>query len=569
MSISLPSRHLRLLGGLLIVLACLSMPNGATNATPRAANIAAVSSRDDFATQVLYDSWDLDNPDDIAIWHTQTLGNWNNATVSGGVLSATSTNADPRVFIRVPTPGGAVPAPYEGSYKPIVPASYRYATVRMFFDKTTAAQFVWQNRTGTFGTSAFETVNAGWNIITFDLTREGTGRVGAAWNSLGTADGFSLDPAVATGNFALDFVRLSQGLVAVPITWDPGGLSGNVDIYVGPDSSQKARIASVPASSGSFNWQTSLAPGSYSVFVQQGGSVVGGSPFTLPVNSTPQVEVTAPSFISGPDYASQVVGDSWDMSNPEDVASPANLTNVSFSNGIMRAQNVNGNEDGHVGLRVTTPIDTTRFRYATYRMQVDTLPSPLNAPVARYLWWNTNASVAGTTEDIVVYKGFRTVSFDLATIERDATGPGIPWNSSVQRVFRLDPHEYTQSIAFQLDYVMLTGNERADTVFNIRYNPIDADGTTPQVSLFYDTDAQGFNGTAISCTTAPTPVNGANPVYIPTITKGSPPPVLPSGQTCRWNTASLPNGTYYVYAVASDGLDSTAIYAEVPVEISH
>ncbi len=569
MRISRPSRQLRLLGGLLIALACLSVPNGATNATPRAANIAPISSRDDFATQVLNNPWDLDSADDIAIWHTQTLGNWTNVSASGGVLSASATNADPRVFIRVPTPSGAVPAPYEGSYRPIVPASYRYATVRMFFDKASAAQFVWQSRSGTFGTSAFETVNAGWNIISFDLTREGTGRVGAAWASLPAADGLSFDPAVATGNFALDFLRLSQGLVSVPITWDGSGLSGSVDIYVGPDSSQKAKIGSANASGGSFTWQTSLSPGSYSVFVQQGSSVVGGSPFTLPVNSTPQVEVTAPSFISGPDYASQVLGDSWDMSNPEDVAGLPNLTNVSFSGGILRAQNVNGNEDGQVSLRIGTPIDTARFRYATYRMQIDTMPSPLNAPVARFLWWNTNAAMAGVTEDIVIYQGFRTVSFDLATIERDATGPGIAWNSGPQRFFRLDPHEYTQSMPFQLDYVMLTGNERADTAFNIRYNPSDADGTTPAVSFFYDTDTQGFNGTAITCSTAPDVSNGPNPVYVPIISKGSSPPLLPSGLSCRWNTATLPAGTYYVYATASDGLDSTSVYAQIPVEISH
>jgi len=568
MNTSRSSHPLRNIGLLLALLTCLCLFQAPAQASRPAANIAPVSSGDDFATQVLHHPWTMDSADDIDFWHTSALGNLSNVSVSGGTLSATATTADPRVLIRVPTPGGAAVSPYEGSYRPISPAAYRYGTVRMFFDKNTFAQFFWQPRGGGYSSSKFADIKAGWNIVTIDLNQEGTGRTGASWSSVATADGFYFDPAVATGSLKIDFIRLSQGLVNVPITWDAGGLSGNVNIYVGPNDAEKALIATVPASSGQYTWPTSLAPGSYQVFVQQSGNNVGGSPFSLPVNGTPQLQITAPSYISGPDYASSVVGDPWDMSNPED-ATTRNVINQSFSNGILSGASVNGNDDPGVNLHVTAPIDTARYKYATYRLQVDSDPNPLNAGVARLLWWVSRPENAGVTNDIVAYQGMRTYSFDLTKIELEPEQNGPAWLQTAPTAFRLDPHEYSTSHGFHIDYVMLTGNDQASDAFNIRFNRSDPDGSAPSIQFFYDSDNQGANGTAIGCSASPAPGAVQNPVYIPIITKGKTPPVQPTGESCRWDVASVPNGAYYIYGVASDGVDSSVIYSDTPVEVRH
>jgi hypothetical protein len=289
------------------------------------------------------------------------------------------------------------------------------------------------------------------------------------------------------------------------------------------------------------------------------------------VNSTPQLQITAPSFISGPDYASTIVGNPWDMSDPGDLSSTPNITGGTFTNGIFRGTNVGGNDDPAMNLRVTTPIDTSRFKYATYRMQVDTMDDPFRAPVARWLWWDTRPETASPTDDIVVYEGFRTVSYDLSTIIVDKDVPNAPkWTSLRPNFFRLDPHEYGDPMSFQLDYAMLTANDRANQSFNIRYNASDADGGNQNIQFFFDADAQGYNGAPITCSTVtPVPAPGNFKVYMPLQTFGAPPPVQPTGASCTWNTASVPNGTYYVYGVINDGTDTLRVYSQTPVEIIH
>ena len=86
------------------------------------AAIAAQPSDDDYFTQVLGQPSNMSNTDDVDFWFTSVLGGLSNVTVNNngnGLLEATANNNDPRVWVRVPTPTGAVPAPYEGSFKPI------------------------------------------------------------------------------------------------------------------------------------------------------------------------------------------------------------------------------------------------------------------------------------------------------------------------------------------------------------------------------------------------------------------------------------------------------------------
>ncbi len=119
---------------------------------------------------------------------------------------------------------------------------------------------------------------------------------------------------------------------------------------------------------------------------------------------------------------------------------------------------------------------------------------------------------------------------------------------------------------------MLTGNDQASQSFDIRFEASASDGATPNVQFFYDSDSSGFNGTAIACgaTVAAAAPAAANSVYLPLITRMvPPPPVVPTGATCRWNTAGVPNGTYYVYGVAANGPSSYRVYSQTPVVVTH
>jgi hypothetical protein len=553
-----------------------AQPIGATEI----AAIAAQPSGDDYFTEVLGQPANMSNADDVDFWFTSVLGGLSNVTVNNngnGLLEATANNNDPRVWVRVPTPTGAVPAPYEGSFKPIDAAQYHFLSIRINVSANTSMQATWQASSGTeYGQSPFTSLAAGWNIVTVDLNANGAGKNGAPWS--GQIEGFYIDPTTnLAGPFKIDYIRLSKKPTNIPITWDGGGLSGNVNILVGSasDGSDAATIATgVSASGGSYSWNTSLPGGTYHVFVRQNGANVGGSPLALPVAATPQLNITAPSYISGPDYATTVAGNAWDMSDTADLRG-VNLINGSFSNGIYSAANSNG--DPQVILNVPTAIDSSKFRYATYRMQIDTLPSPFNAPVARYLWWAGRPEDASTTQDIVVYQGYRTVSYDLTKIPLDpeaqtSAAANQPWTSRNSTFYRFDPHEYTDSKTFRLDYLMLTGNDRASQSFAIRYEASASDGATPSIQFFYDSNNSGFDGTAVTCgaAVAAAPAAAQFTVFLPTVQYTSPPPpVTPTGAACTWNTANVPNGTYYIYGVATNGPSSYRVYSETPVEIAH
>jgi hypothetical protein len=292
---------------------------------------------------------------------------------------------------------------------------------------------------------------------------------------------------------------------------------------------------------------------------------------TSPDNIPPQLSISSPSFISGPDYATTVMNDPWDMSESTDITTQYNTVGGSFSGGVYSATNANGNFDPGIMLHVATPINTSRFKYMTYRMKLDgQFNTDTGGSVSRILWWTTIPQEASITNDIVVYEGYQVVSFDLNKIKLEAGSP--TWASGAPKVFRLDPHEFTTQRTFHVDYVMLTGDSTANSSFDIRYQTRDGDGVAPSPQFFFDNNASGFNGTAISCANSASAaaVGGGFNVFLPLITYYAPlPPVSPTGSTCTWNTSNVPNGTYYIYGLVSDGTDTARIYSQTPVVVSH
>ncbi|MFL5803356.1 MAG: hypothetical protein ACJ8CR_16645, partial [Roseiflexaceae bacterium] len=247
-----------------------------------------------------------------------------------------------------------------------------------------------------------------------------------------------------------------------------------------------------------------------------------------------------------------------------DISRQSNIVGGSFSNGVFTGTNPNGNGDPGLDLHVTSPIDPARFYYATYRMWLRGPQDIQFGSVLRLFWW-TGANfpaTQSTSKDVVVYEGWRTVSIDLrgAPVEPGSHGG---WLSTNKVGFRLDPHEFPTPHTFDLDYVLLTGNDRASDEFSIRYDVADPDKDTPTVSFFYDSDRGGANGTRITCVTTGPPGGGPNKVYLPLVTTGG----SEAGTPCVWDVSNVANGDYYVYAVANDGVDSITVYSDTPLEV--
>jgi hypothetical protein len=477
----------------LLIMSVMLLALGLPGATPT----LAAGNGEDYATNELGNPWDMDGPGDIAFEQTRYGDHMTGMAFTNGIFSATATGGDPRLFLRWPVDSHVNPVPQDGNYHPIDANKYKFFTVKVNVPSTQFAQVLWVPAMGVApGSTGFKQLQAGWNIVTFDLT---SGTSGTPWS--GSIQGLMFDPMNANGVFQIDYVRLS--------TVDPSS----------------------------------------------------------PDNIPPQLAITSPSFISGPDYATTVVGNPWDMNDSADLKG-SNVTGESFGSGIYNATNTSG--DPAVTLHVTTLIDTSRFKYVTYRMQVDGQKDTTLGSVARFFWWTTIPEQASVTNDNVIYEGFQTVSFDLTKIKLEGASP--TWAASNPKVFRLDPHEFPTPRAFHVDYVMLTGDTTASNSFNIRYQSSDGDGPAPEPQFFFDNNASGFNGTAITCTqnTASVAVGAGFKVFLPPIRHdGETPPVSPAGATCTWNTSNVSNGTYYIYGVVDDGTDTAKTYSQTPVVVSH
>jgi hypothetical protein len=470
----------------------------------RAALPAQSTSADDYATEHLGAPWDMSNTDVLPLEYTRRTGNVSSLSVANGVLSATATNNDPRVTLLLPSDPNVNPVVPEGGFSPIDTSLYHYLTVRVNVSKTTYAQVFWQVGSGTpFNGSAFQQVNPGWQTITFDLKAGGNGSSGS-W--AGSIQGLYFDPMMTTGDFQIDYARLS------------------------------------------------------------------GAPLANPDNMPPVLQITAPSYVSGPDYATTEMGNPWDMNDASDVSATHSLGNISFSNGVMTASTGNCSGaacgDPQVTLHVGPRINTSKYKYVTYRMQLEGTQDTNAGSVARFLWWSTAPEQSSVSRDIVVYEGWRTVSLDITKIKLES-GSFAPWSQSNPSTFRFDPHEFPTAKTFHIDSIMLTGDSTADGSFDIRYNVNDAENNQLTTKFYYDTDALGFNGQPITCSTPPSIPDSKYKLYLPTLVQPGTPGSGGSGDSCRWNTSGVDAGTYYIYGVTTDGTNTTQVYSQTPVVVAH
>jgi len=564
--------------------------SGVTITSPAAGAVLAAGP--DFASDFWSDPWDFNNREDVALDPAQIDGfsNFSIANgLAGGTLTTTRTGAanGSNLYLLQRAYWGILNPGRTGRGTPINSTYYTKLAFKM--SSTRGDQFprlYWFHND--LGNPAGE--GAGWryvdpatpspagnNIFVVDLTQ--ANQV-TPWTA-GPVRGLAIYPNSSAVGYPiqLDWVRLTtsdanSASKVVPVTWSGG--SGSTTIQVSDAAGSTLTIASGLTGT-SFNWNYGvLPPGTYTLTVIRGGVASAGRTFRI--NTPPVFHMTDPDESGGVDFATTVLGNPWDMQDAADIKYDGGATIVdhlvsrSFSGGLFH-----GISDGVVvGMAGSVPmgdpqmyllsnpsaanthdlIDTTRYHRLTFSLQTDRAFDLQLGFVARVFWGAATGPGApytgvAITKDIITWPGMNSYTIDLASLSGAVDGglePSnpLPWTSQRMRHLRIDPFEIAAQTAFHAGPVKLAADDETSSgSFTIRWTGGDADGEAAVVALYYDTDRDPAAG----LTTIATGVPIQNGAYV-------------------WNASTVPQGTYYIFAVASDGRNTTSTYSSGPVRVS-
>lgn len=543
----------------------------------------------DYADETLLDRWDMDKRTDLGwrIFNTVELplSNLTNTTFQNGIFSADTTGSDPNITILDSGYPGSCFLGKIGTNFPINADKYTILVLRMSLELSQTqpwGQLFWSKNTiypkSTTSGSFF--VKNGWNIYYLNIPNLGVAAGSDTWD--GDIDSLRIDPTLASGtNIKIDWIRLveNSALQERTIIWTG---SGSVDIYLDNDSNAAngnlGLLAEDINGTNSFTFLAGgLHPGDYYVAIAPANTTTYSySSGYYHINDVPIFSFTQPSAEgSTTDFITVATGDPWDMSNTADVEHTENLASSQFTainyenlagtpffnQNVYKASSITGAGNGdpivfflHFLYRgATYRIDTTKYHNLVFKMGIDGTQSVVDGSIARVIWRNKNETVENVSEDIIIRHlpgrwVMNKIIVDMNTLPIEA-GAGSPshsgWNGELDS-FRIDPHEFSETRQFFFDDIKLTADIKADTSYTIEWTLIDSDHT-PSVSLYYDTNNSGYDGTLIAADIATTPGTGS---YLADVSGISP-------------------GRYWLYAVVSDGINQNRAYASGPLFIDH
>ncbi len=282
----------------------------------------------------------------------------------------------------------------------------------------------------------------------------------------------------------------------------------------------------------------------------------------LIINDPPRLQVLQPDPKGGVDFASTVLNNPWNMDRIQDVESVVNVSEAwiypnNYVNGrqgdFFCATNKEGNEDPYqVSFQTTkraddiTKIDASRFKNATIDFYVGAEQDVVNGSVLRLISWNMKRDEKEINGDdtMIQHKDtdweVKTQDMTKLKLEPALHPPGSypvpPWAGYFE-IFRADIHEFTNATTYCIDSIELRADDEANNSFALTYKASDSNTSSSSVgvSWYYNTTESTTGGTLIT----------------------SNPKLSDNTRVHVWNTSAMPNGTYWIYAVASDGTNST------------
>ena len=308
---------------------------------------------------------------------------------------------------------------------------YKYMKIRYYLAQADNIEIIWWNEDNSYETTGNISSLAGWNVKDIDLSNFG-------WGSQDVIQ-LRVDPGQISGNsFKIDYVILSNKPLNNPV-----------------------------------NLETDDSLIHQTVHIED---------FT--VASPPIIDIKAPSYTSGEDYATSI-GNPWDFSDSTDVFKTWNIESVSYDAGIMVCDHNNTTGDPAVQLYVDSlnPIDPGKYHYLTIKFKEDiSYDTSEDYTIMRILWGREN-TFDSTSQDIAIRPDWAVYKIDLNNIQ--LSQGTLAWNSNTWKLFRFDPDERTVRTLDYVDYMFLTGeNYTTNNLYDskIFYQNFDSD-YEPQLTV--------------------------------------------------------------------------------------
>jgi len=591
-----------------------------------------VADGQEFATEVLDNRWDMNELRDIGSDYNfynpyATIGEWNGEGDGSGNPPYLYLINPGWLFVGIYTnyfhhyTGGT---PF-GPFNPVDASKYKNLSMRMHVDQAyrdwiaiwwANAPLVWANDNflnfydGYFTVSAsYSPISLPWSseyrVYDVDLTtlnwnaeRDSTWspsphQIGAAWG--GKIYGLKISP---TGSKALprnaytvfDWIRLydPDTSPAVDISWNVSGYTNDgyysMQLWMDKDNTNFDGELYMDAltDDGNFNLKTaSLPPGDYYFYLKlvrhENSALVekarsGYTPL-IRIGVAPTVEITAPSYTSGVDFATTELLNAWDFSDASDVQGVnEDVTGISYANGAMSADAAMikfGNvSDAQIYLNMSrngtpVPIDTSKYRYFTFRLyaeltgSINILDRIQKGWSTRLSWYKTSYGADGTySKPVQLLEGWHSYGVDLwdnQFVESGYNAEGTVqagWRGVSDVTFmRFDPLETTLQVHFYLDDIKVCAVNRPSMlgVYELRWSTQDSDSSSLTTTLSYGTKDGSGNFQKVG--------------DISVVQHD------PGDVSLLWNTTGIPDGEYYIRAVVSDGARDNTTISEVPVTI--
>lgn len=517
----------------------------------------------DYATELFGDAWDYANREDVQ-------------TDPGPVINAEISLSGDQLHVAMDSTGhfhpiwpgwpGGLRLGRDGPVNPVDSTRYDHLSFRIHSSVWTTGQVIWQTCPdiidGCEGQAAFTLHDTGWQTITVDL-RDGSGE---PWS--GELQALRLTIGLANpATFDVDWMRLhgsadpaavsytNAGFGTAELRWDADSDPGNNT----PDNPGWGVLGTTDGLTGRAEFDVAAyPPGTYRFHTVSGGTTSAySSPLTI--EGAPRVRILNPDITGGEDFATAVLGDPWDFSNPEDIADYNNIANASFADGKFHGNNDLAGDnprDPFIVLSGLGDLDADRYHRftvtATYEGPFDLSWDPGGGTHGRISWRQDGHHLWQQTQAVVNYTDIDTYTVVLGSDPRTAVmepdlGPQPGWGTgATTHELRWDINEDNGPKRWAIDEIRLAADDESHGQFDIEWvDDAHQPGTT--VSFYADSDEQGFDGQLIA-----SGVTGADGV-----------------NRYTWDTSGLAEGTYWVHAEATspNGVATQRTYATGPVRV--